>query len=89
MPVPELRYGLDKLAHLATYGLLGLLLRRASGRFLPALGIAVVVGLLDEWLQSTAGGRTASLPDLASDAVGAALGAWAYGLRTRSREPRI
>jgi VanZ family protein len=86
MPVPELKYGLDKLAHVATYGLLGLLLRRASGRFLAAVGIAVAIGLLDEWLQSAAAGRRASLLDLAADAAGAAVGAWAWRRLSAGRE---
>jgi VanZ family protein len=74
--------GLDKLAHAAFYGVLGLLVARASGSVAAAAGAALLVGLLDEWLQSSTAGRTADWLDLAADVAGAWLGGWVL-IRTR------
>lgn len=46
-----------------------------------AFAVAALYGLIDEWHQSFVPGRSASLTDVALDAVGAALGIWAFHLR--------
>lgn len=66
--------------HAAIFGVLALLAARAAGTGprAPWLGFAVAVfyGAADEWHQSLVPGRTASLADLATDAVGAAGALW-------------
>lgn len=70
----------DKIAHVALYGVLGAALAwsRWSGRGRPShallLGLGLLYGVSDEWHQSFVPGRTASLADLAADAVGVSLG---------------
>jgi VanZ family protein len=81
-PLPD--YLSDKLAHMAVYGLLGLLVVRALsdgrlaqvswGRAAAALGISLLYGLSDEWHQSMVPGRHSELMDVVADAVGAAAG---------------
>lgn len=77
--------GEASVAHLAVFGVLGLLLLWAlaaangAGRdfwVLPffAVGIAVLFGVIDEVHQAYVPGRTASEADVATDALGAALG---------------
>jgi len=58
-------------AHAPIYGLLALLVARASGS--PPLGFAVAVlyGISDEWHQSFVPGRSSSVFDVGTDAVGA------------------
>lgn len=75
--------GLDKLAHVVEYGVLGLLLGRALERkdealswgkmALFALG-AVLFAVSDEAHQSYVPGREADLADLGADAIGLGLG---------------
>jgi len=71
---------LDKIAHVAAFGLLALLLLRylrsigfANGwRILLGVGLTItVLGVLDEWVQSLTPGRTASPMDVLADGVGA------------------
>jgi VanZ family protein len=70
----------DKIAHVALYGVLGgaLAWSRWSERGRPVHAVLLGLGLLyavsDEWHQSFVPGRTASLADLAADAVGLFLG---------------
>ena len=62
----------DKLAHLATYATLGLLLAAGfSGRRpLLAGSLAFAIGVVDEAMQAFHPGRHADLADLAADAAG-------------------
>jgi VanZ like protein len=62
---------LGNAAHAPIYGLLALLVARASGS--PPVGfvLAVLYGISDEWHQSFVPGRSSSVFDLATDAVGA------------------
>lgn len=87
----------DKVAHLVEYGILGWLMtlayatfaggrhrwHRASG-LLGVLAAGLLVGLLDEGLQSQIAGRDANLGDLAGDLLGVALG-WGLARWTRRR----
>ncbi len=86
-------YGLDKVLHATAYGVLGLLLWRASGprtgtgitAATIAIAIGIAVGLTDEWIQSHVPGRDASVGDLLADAVGVVSGVvfgksfWSHG----------
>lgn len=78
----------DKLAHASVFALLAACIGYGSGlrghaMLLLAFGAAVAVGALDEWHQVYLPGRSAGLDDLTTDAVGAALGAWAMHVRRR------
>jgi len=70
---------LDKMAHVAVFGLLAFLLLRYlrsiglsnNWRILLGVGLTItVMGVLDEWLQSMVPGRTASLMDVLADVAG-------------------
>lgn len=70
----------DKFAHLAEYGILGMLLRRAvalPGRrgWLVVVLVAAAIGGIDETYQSMVPGRVRSLTDLMADTAGAGIGA--------------
>ena len=78
----------DKLAHASVFALLAACIGYASGlrgrtMLLLAFGGALAVGVADEWHQVFLPGRSAGLDDLAANAVGAALGAWAVWKRQR------
>jgi len=78
----------DKLAHAGVFALLAAVIGYASGLrgwrvLLLAFVGAMGVGVVDELHQLTLPGRAAGLDDLAADATGAALGAWAIYLRHR------
>jgi VanZ family protein len=90
--VPDLGTGLGgwdlalrKVAHVAEYAILGALLARAVGR----TGIAVLIGTLyavsDELHQSFVPGRMGSPLDVAIDAVGVAVGVFAWQLVSARR----
>ncbi len=64
---------LRKLAHVAEYAVLGLLLARAVPE-LPALGLGVLYAVSDEVHQSFVEGRRGAPEDVAIDAVGVLLG---------------
>jgi len=67
---------LRKLAHMAEYGLLWLLWRRAlDGRGLPAAAISLLYAITDEIHQSQVPGRNGTPVDVAIDAAGIALAA--------------
>lgn len=87
-PLPEVA-GLDKLAHVALYAVLGLLaafgaarderlLRRPTALLLLGItGCLAVLGALDELHQAWIPGRSADVLDWVADLVGGALGALA------------
>ena len=90
----------DKVAHLCEYGLLGWLGTHAFATFpvgrrrwwrWSGLGLLLAAGLLlggiDELLQSQVQGRDASLADLASDGLGLGLGWGLARLGGRRRLP--
>jgi VanZ family protein len=68
----------DKLLHALAYGLLAGCWCVALGgrRRALAIAMAVVTGLLDEWLQRSIPGRQSDVADLVADGVGATIGAW-------------
>lgn len=70
---------LDKMLHAAVFGLLAFLLLRLafsfgfSNSWRTLLGVSLIVialGVLDEWVQASVPGRTASLMDVLADVVG-------------------
>jgi VanZ family protein len=73
--------GVDKLVHVAMYGILGWLLARAA-LLVPrrpqavarALAVALAFGAVDEIHQQIVPGRSADVADWLADATGAALG---------------
>jgi VanZ family protein len=70
-----INYSLRKGAHVAGYGILGLLNFRASGyrRALMAVLLTLPVAIIDELHQGTTALRTASPADIGFDLCGAAL----------------
>jgi hypothetical protein len=89
---PDLNSGLGnwdtvlrKLAHMAAFGLLWRLWRRALGRPLVAAAITLAYAASDEWHQSFVQGRVASPRDFAIDAAGVAIAA---ALAARYSQPR-
>ncbi len=86
-PSPPGIPGLDKVVHVAMYGVLGALLRWASepwaatraARWLPVAG--ALYGLLLEWLQPWIGGtgRSFGWGDAAANLAGVMLAWWAAG----------
>ncbi len=88
----------DYIGHGVSYAVLGALLMRAlaggtlrgmgTGLILPAVLIAAVYGVSDEFHQSFIPGRMASVSDVVADTIGALIGAGvvavlAGGLRRR------
>jgi VanZ family protein len=67
---------LSNAAHAPIYGLLALLAARAAGAGWVGLAIALAYGVTDEWHQSLVPGRSASLADWLTDAIGAAGALW-------------
>ena len=63
-------------AHAPIYGLLALLLARASGSPVAGLACTVLYGISDEWHQSFVPGRSSSVFDLGTDTVGAIAALW-------------
>ena len=89
---PDLNSGLGawdtllrKLGHMAEYGLLWWLWRRALGGTGVAAAITLAYAATDEWHQSFVSGRNGSPVDWAIDAAGVAL---AIALRARYSQPR-
>jgi len=85
LPATDVFAWIGNLAHAPLFGLLGLLAlgavarprrdgwERPRGRALAALfAFVVAYGLVDEWHQASTPGRTSSLSDVLTDAVGAA-----------------
>jgi VanZ family protein len=69
---------LRKLAHTAEFALLGLLLARALRRDWVAIAAGVAYAVSDELHQTFVPGRVGSPLDVAIDAVGVALGVYAW-----------
>jgi VanZ family protein len=69
---------LRKAAHLTEYAILAVLLRRASGSYGWAFGLAVAYAASDEWHQTFVRGRHGSPIDVGIDAVGISLGLMAW-----------
>jgi VanZ family protein len=69
---------LRKLAHAAEFALLGLLLARALRRELAAALLGVAYAVSDELHQHFVPGRVGAPLDVAIDAVGVALGVYAW-----------
>ncbi len=87
---------LDKLIHVVEYSFFGALLCRAVmaqgafrrwglGALAAVLLAGVLYGVLDEWHQRSIPGRDSSPYDVMADAIGAALGAWIWTLKTRKK----
>jgi VanZ family protein len=88
--LPPLFPGADKLAHLAAYAVLGLLLARiwpvtaaAGARQVLTLGTAY--GITDEIHQYFVAGRTTETGDMAADWLGVALAVWLLRRRAEVR----
>ncbi len=56
------------------YWALTFVMQAGTSRYLTAWGLAVLYGVSDEWHQSFVPGRTPDVFDIATDAVGAAVG---------------
>ena len=80
----------DKLAHVALFAALGVLLMIASAgrRVWLVLAVLLAVATADELLQGDLPGRVVSLADLAADAVGAVAGVAAMTLALARRAGR-
>jgi VanZ family protein len=93
-PVPQGVWDFDKLIHCVEYGGLGFLTARAFvglGFHSPArVGAicATLYGVSDELHQYFVPGRSCDVRDVAADAVGAALGAFAFHTWRRWRVRR-
>lgn len=92
--LPTAAVGVDKLVHLGSYGVLGLLVGRARngaargvhwGTVRWALALALF-GLLDEWHQDLIPGRFSDRHDWIADVVGATLGLVAASTPFRSEQ---
>jgi VanZ family protein len=85
---PVRLFSVDKIAHVAEYLVLGILLVRALRATLRvsrplfaalmALGLVVLVGAGDEYLQSFIPGRESDVFDLVADGVGGAIAQVVY-----------
>jgi VanZ family protein len=74
---------LRKVAHVAEYAVLALLLMRAVGGAVPAFALAVAYAVSDEVHQHFVRGRHGNAVDVGIDALGVAIGIVAYArLRT-------
>jgi len=87
--------GIDKLAHVAFYGVFGFLVARAA-RPASGWGAAVVTGavagliwgILDEWVQGQVPGRAREWTDLLADVIGAGGGAFVWARRPGHKTKR-
>ena len=86
-----IRPPIDKLVHLVLFGSIATLLWIVAGarRVLIVLGIAVLLGILDESIQWFSPGRSAEWLDLLADAIGACLGVLLCRQITRLWAPHI
>ena len=88
--IPDLGTGLGgwdlvlrKLAHMAEYAVLGLLLVRAVGREVPAVALGIAYAITDEVHQGFVEGRHGAWYDVAVDAVGVLVGVYVLGRAAR------
>lgn len=82
--------GSDKVAHAATYFVLGALLTLGTGRPRLAFWLSVAYGVSDEVHQAFVPGRHPDALDLVADAVGAGLGCWlVWNARERVRSTPV
>lgn len=65
---------LRKLAHMAEYGVLAILLARATGRAWLTIVLAALYAVSDEWHQTFVEGRRGSPVDVLIDTAGATIG---------------
>jgi VanZ family protein len=85
--------GLDKVAHLTEYGVLGFLVARAAApgaggwAFLVSILAGALVGSLDETYQRSVPGREVDVFDLLADTVGAGVGGWIHLWWRKRRRP--
>jgi VanZ family protein len=77
--------GADKLLHAGAFGLLALLLERATRRPALTLLVTALYGVVTELLQLAAAGRSADPFDALADLAGAALALAAVTILRRSR----
>ncbi len=79
-------YVLRKCAHMTEYGILAILLARATGSWAWAFGLAVAYAATDEFHQTFVRGRHGSPVDVGIDAAGALIGlaVWRTKLRAWS-----
>ncbi len=82
--------GVDKLAHMGVFGVLGFLVARAVGgggarAFLVAAIVASAYGAVDELHQQLTPGRDSSVWDFVADTLGGAVGAAANLYLARRR----
>jgi VanZ family protein len=76
---------LRKLGHMAEYGLLWWLWRRALGSTVAAAAVTLAYAATDEWHQSFVTGRNGTPVDWLIDAAGVAI---AIALHARYSQPR-
>ena len=79
--------GIDKVAHFAVFGLLGILIARTQpqGRWWLGWVLASLYGAVDEWRQSFTPGRFVEVADWVADTVGAITAVAVYAKWTAAR----
>lgn len=77
--------GLDKIAHVLVFGLIATAVCRMHPRWALsrgmgclAMGVGILFGLTDEWLQTMNPHRTFEWADWAADIVGSVVAVWVY-----------
>ena len=80
--------GIDKVAHFAVFGLLGILIARTQpqGRWWLGWLIASLYGAADEWRQSFTPGRFVEVADWVADTLGAITAVMIYARWTAWRQ---
>lgn len=78
--VPLFPSPFDKAAHFVYYGVMAMLLAHSVGvrRWWLAGLVALLIGMADEWNQSSVPGRDASVWDFVADTAGAAVFLYVY-----------
>jgi VanZ family protein len=77
-------YVLRKCAHMTEYGILAILLARATGSWASAFGLAVAYAATDELHQTFVRGRHGTPLDVGFDAAGALVGLAVWGSKLRA-----
>jgi VanZ family protein len=77
VPTPAI-YGLDKVLHATEFWVFGALLVRAFARRRPLvlIGVGAAAGAVDEWIQRSVPGRSASVYDWIADVTGVLVAVW-------------